>query len=353
VSGSTVSDGPVLVRVQGRLGRLTLNRPEKINALDAEMVRLVRAALARWRDDPAVAVVLIDGAGDRGLCSGGDVRALWHAMRGEGEGTPQDFWIDEYAMNAELDEYPLPVVTLMDGLVLGGGVGISTHGSVRVVTERSVVGMPETAIGLAPDVGALHLLASAPGSAGVRMALTGIKVDGPTAITCGLADHLVPSAELPTLIEILQDGTVPAFAEVPLVPVPDWVQRCWSARTVEEILERLATDPDPAAAADLALLRQMSPTALKVTLEAVHRAETMTLREVLAQDLVVSSAFARHPDLPEGIRAKIIDKDGAPRWQPAELAEVGDAEVRSYFDVPEQWRSAVRDLAGDRSARVS
>lgn len=321
----------VSVRTEGRLGHLTLNRPERINALNIAMVGVLDAALRGWVDDENVDVVLIDGAGPRGLCAGGDIREVYEGIHGRAV-APGLFWGIEYAMNGLIASYPKPVVSFMDGIVLGGGVGISAHASVRVVTERSQVGMPETAIGLSPDVGALYLLARSPGRLGVHCALTGARLDGAQAIHAGLADHLVDSAELPELARQLQSGRLPDLPVPSPGTHPSWIDSCYDAGDVETILDRLWATDDPAAQDAAATLGRMSPTAVKVTLEAIARAAGMTVDEVLDQDLRVGSHFLTSADFPEGIRAQIIDKDRNPRWSPALLSEIGRADVLSYFE---------------------
>jgi enoyl-CoA hydratase len=201
-----------------------------------------------------------------------------------------------------------------------------------VVTERSQVAMPETAIGLSPDVGALHLLARSPGRLGIHCALTGTRLDGPQAIHAGLADHFIESSGLPELARQLQSGRVPAFAAAPPAAHSGWIDNCYAATDVETIVDRLATADDPAAGAAAATLRRMSPTALKVSFEAIGRAATMTVDEVLDQDLRVGSHFLSSADFPEGIRAQIIDKDRNPRWSPAQLADVGREDVLAFFE---------------------
>ncbi|SDO93063.1 enoyl-CoA hydratase [Nakamurella panacisegetis] len=321
----------VLTRTEGRLGHLTLNRPERINALSPEMIGLASDALAAWQDDPEVDVVLIDGAGPRGLCAGGDIREVYNGMHGHGV-APGRFWAREYEMNALIAHYRKPVVAFMDGLVLGGGVGISAHAGIRVVTERSQVAMPETAIGLSPDVGALYLLARAPGGLGVHCTLTGARLDGPAAIHAGLADHLVDSADLPGLALSLRSGVVPELPAPAPGTHPGWMDTAYVADTVEGILDNLRRDRDPAAGQAADVIAAMSPTALKVALEAVRRARNMTVDEVLGQDLRVCSHFLSHPDFAEGIRAQVIDKDRNPQWSPKELGAVDRAAVLAFFE---------------------
>ena len=345
-------DEPVVIRQENHLGHITLNRPAQINALTIEMVHRVQEALARWADDPAIALVLIDGAGERGLCAGGDIRLLYQGLTGDAV-APTEFWADEYAMNSTLGHYPKPVVAYMTGITLGGGVGISGHCSVRIVTESSKVGMPETAIGLCPDVGGLYLLSRAPGELGTHAALTGARLPAPDAIYAGLADHFVPSSRLDALTEQLRQGSVPPDIGRHPAPEPElaadqgWIDECYAGNDVDVIVQRLAQRSEPGARAAAGVLSAMSPTALKVTLEATRRAAELTLDEVLEQDLRVGSRFLEHPDLAEGIRAMIIDKDRRPRWNPALLSEVSAADVASFFE-PLPPGTPTPDFAGTR-----
>ncbi|MFE7384627.1 enoyl-CoA hydratase/isomerase family protein [Streptomyces zhihengii] len=341
-------DGPVLLRTEGRAAYLTLNRPRAINALTHEMVRTAAAALDRWEHDEGVGVVVLSGAGERGLCAGGDIRAIHDDAKAGGRESVE-FWRDEYRLNARVARYPKPYVALMDGIVMGGGVGVSAHGAVRVVTERSRIAMPETVIGFVPDVGGTHLLGRAPGELGTHLALTGEAVGAGDALMLGLADHFVPSDRLPAFAAALASGEVGAavrrFAEpapgAPLAGAREWIDRCYAAGTVEEIVERLRACGEPEAKETARTLLERSPTALKVTLEAVRRARALgALEPVLEQEFRVSCAALSSPDLVEGVRARVIDKDRAPRWSPASLAEVSLAEVERHFaplDGPGVW----------------
>ncbi|MFD5764759.1 enoyl-CoA hydratase/isomerase family protein [Streptomyces sp. NPDC127049] len=329
----------VLLRTEGRAGYVTLNRPKALNALTHPMVLRIEEALTAWADDPRVEVVVIDGAGDRGLCAGGDIRAIHEDARTGGTASA-DFWRDEYRLNALIARYPKPYVALMDGIVMGGGVGVSAHGSVRIVTERSRVAMPETGIGFVPDVGGTYLLALAPGELGTHLALTGAPVGAADALLCGLADHFVPAAALPDLASELATDPVRAVLERHVTQPPpgeldaarDWIDRCYAADTAEEIVSRLrkAGRPEATRAADTLLTK--SPTAVKVTLSALRRARRLgPLERVLAQEYRVSCAALSSADLVEGIRAQVVDKDRNPRWSPATLEEVEPAVVDGYF----------------------
>ncbi|MER6677309.1 enoyl-CoA hydratase/isomerase family protein [Streptomyces sp. NPDC000983] len=330
----------VLFRTTGRAGHIILNRPKVLNSLTHDMVLRVDKALTDWEHDPAVETVVITGAGERGLCAGGDIRAIHDDAR-DGDGTASAaFWRDEYRLNARIAHYPKPYVAVMDGIVMGGGVGVSAHGSVRIVTERSQVAMPETGIGFVPDVGGTYLLALAPGELGTFVALTGAPIGASDALLCGLADHYVPSDRLGSFVDDL--AHLPAREAVArhVRPEPEgelagrreWIDACFSAGTVEEIVRRLLAHGDPAAKEAAETVLAKSPTSLKVTLAALRRARRLgPLERVLDQEYRVSCAALTTPDLVEGIRAQVIDKDRAPRWSPGALEEVTDEDVERFF----------------------
>ncbi|WP_330333719.1 enoyl-CoA hydratase/isomerase family protein [Streptomyces sp. NBC_00536] len=339
MSDEADEDNTVLVTTEGRTGRITLNRPRALNSLTRPMVLRMTAALSAWENDPEITQVLITGSGERGLCAGGDIRAI-HADARAGGTASADFWRDEYRLNARIARYPKPYVALMDGIVMGGGVGVSAHGSVRIVTERSRVAMPETGIGFVPDVGGTHLLARAPGELGTHLALTGSAVGAADALLCGLADHFVPAVRLADLAAALAAEPVadvlPRYAgpapEGDLARQREWIDHCYAAGTVEAIVDRLSRHGDPAAKETAETILSKSPTALKVTLAAVRRARALGLLErVLEQEFRVSCAALSSPDLVEGIRAQVIDKDRTPHWSPADLALVRDEDVERYF----------------------
>ncbi|MDN3258857.1 enoyl-CoA hydratase/isomerase family protein [Streptomyces sp. CSDS2] len=332
--------GPVLLRQEGRAAYLTLNRPEALNALNHVMVRRIGEALTAWEHDPAVETVVITGAGERGLCAGGDIRAVHDDAR-DGDGTASAaFWRDEYHLNARIARYPKPYVAVMDGIVMGGGVGVSAHGDVRVVTERSRIAMPETGIGFVPDVGGTHLLGRAPGELGTHLALTGAQIGAGDVLLCGLADHYLPSESLPSFLADLAARPVAEAlarheqrpARGTLADQRAWIDACYAVGTVEEIVARLFAHGGPEAKEAAETLLAKSPTSLKVTLAAIRRARRLgSLERVLDQEYRVSCAALGSPDLVEGVRAQIIDKDRRPRWSPATLAEVTDADVARFF----------------------
>lgn len=320
-----MEDAEVLFSVRGAVGHIVLNRPRAINALTQGMVTAVSAQLELWAADDSVHSVVLTGAGERGLCAGGDIVAMYRdATAGDGSAAER-FWRDEYAMDARIARYPKPFVAIMDGVTLGGGVGISAHASHRVVTERSRVGMPETTIGYVPDVGGLWLLARAPGELGTYLALSGESVGPGDAIALGLADYYVPSS---ALVGTLDARSVEALAETPPAPVllaeRAWIDEAFAGDDLSVILARLEGRP----IADV--LAAKSPTALVVTLAALRRAKSFpTLEDGLAQDLRVSLRNLASPDFAEGIRAQVVDKDRNPRWNPARVEDVTGTE--SFF----------------------
>ncbi|HEY1966770.1 MAG TPA: 3-hydroxyisobutyryl-CoA hydrolase, partial [Pseudonocardia sp.] len=342
------TENDVRIERAGLLGRIILNRPSAINALTHDMALRIDRTLCDWSTDNSVGAVLITGAGERGLCAGGDIRAIYRDAT-EGGTATLDFWRDEYRLNARIAGYPKPIVAIMHGLVMGGGVGISAHASQRIVTDGSVLAMPEVGIGLVPDVGGTWLLARAPGELGTHAALTTARLGPGEAIELGLADWYVPAEHLPALIAALsdlppgEDDPHSAVGEViqsaaslaphsTLSEARHWIDRCYAADTVEEILRRLADSPESAAASAPKEIAGKSPTALKVTLEALRRARRLgSLEAELNQELRVSARCFAAPDLAEGIRAQVIDKDRNPRWSPATLEQVSAADVTGYF----------------------
>ena len=337
---STPSDPPVLVRVEGRLGRITLNRPAAINALTGEMVALIAGALSGWAEDDTVATVLLEGTGERGFCAGGDVVAL---ARSGAAAEADAFWRAEYRLNAAIARYPKPVVALMDGLVLGGGVGLACHASHRVVTERSRVGLPETGIGFLPDVGATWVLAGAPGELGLFAALTGRHLSGPEAIELRLADALVESGDLELLAIALRDSepddVLRGFTRPP--PPSGLLERravldaALAGSDLGTMLERLDAGAEPEQAA-AEVIRSKSPTASAVTIAAIRAAASASsLEDALVTELRAATRLAAFPDFAEGVRAQLVDKDRSPRWSP------------ETDDIPDFLAPLERDLTFD------
>lgn len=329
----------VLVTVGNGIGRLTLNRPKAINSLTHHMVGEISAALKSWERDDAIEAVLVTGAGDRGLCAGGDVVAIYHDAKKGGAETRQ-FWHDEYLLNSYIGRYPKPYVAVMNGITMGGGVGISAHGSVRVVTETTKMAMPEVGIGFVPDVGGTFLLARTPGLLGVHAALTGAPFSGTDAIAMGFADHFVAHDDLDAFTATIDtEGVDAALAKHAQEPPPselmaqrDWIDLCYAGETVADIVAALRGHGAEAAGKAADLIASRSPVAASVALEAVRRAARLaTLEDVLRQEFRTSCASLRTHDLVEGIRALLIDKDKNPKWSPASLDAVTNEHIEAYF----------------------
>ncbi len=338
----------VLVTVDRGVGLISLNRPKAINSLTHPMVAAISQALTEWEHDDAVKAVVLSGAGERGLCAGGDIVEVYNSARGD-HGVASSFWWDEYLMNAQIARYPKPYVSLMDGIVMGGGVGVSAHGSVRVVTDTTKMAMPEVGIGFIPDVGGTYILSRAPGLLGIHAALTGAPFAAGDAIAMGFADHFVAHDKLTEFTEaILADGIDAALSAHTAAPPAsellaqrEWIDDCYVGETVEDIVAALRghdAGPIPGgtggtAAVDAAnLIMTRSPVSVSVALEAVRRAAKLdTLEDVLRQEYRTSCGSLRSHDLVEGIRAQVIDKDRNPKWAPPSLAAVTEADIEAYF----------------------
>jgi enoyl-CoA hydratase len=329
----------ILARVDRGVGVLTLNRPKAINSLTHSMVTAVHETLIDWEHDDDVRAVVVSGAGERGLCAGGDIVAIYHSARADGI-EARRFWRDEYLLNSYIGRYPKPYVALMDGIVMGGGVGVGAHGSIRVVTDRSKIAMPEVGIGFVPDVGGTYLLSRAPGLLGVHAGLSGAPFSGSDAIAIGFADHYVPHQALADFTETIAehgtDAALDRYAVAPpisdLVAQQIWIDECYAADTVADIVAGLrAYDAGPAKDA-ANLIDSRSPLSLSVTLEAVRRAAKLdNLEDVLRQEYRVSSSTLRTHDLVEGIRAAVVDKDRKPKWSPASVGAVNADDVEAFF----------------------
>jgi enoyl-CoA hydratase len=340
---ATVDVTAVLTRIEGGIGRITLNRPRSLNALTLGMVEAIRAALDAWAADPAVRFVLIDGAGERGLCAGGDIRALYDAALAGIASVNEAFFRGEYQLNGAIARFPKPYVALMDGLVMGGGVGVSAHGSHRVVTERSRIAMPETGIGFFPDIGATWLLSRAPWEFGTHMALTGEAIGADDAIRAGLADVHIASDRLPGLVEALRgcgasglDACLRAFATPPapglFAEAQGWIAACYAGDDVQAIIAALAADGRPAALRAAAVIAGRSPTSLAITLRALRDAAVLDdLESCLDREFRMAVIRTRQHDFIEGVRAAVVDKDRKPRWMPARLDEVKPEDVAAFF----------------------
>jgi enoyl-CoA hydratase len=332
------TEDTVVARQEGAAGTLLMNRPRALNALDQDMIGRLAAAIAAWRDDPAVRLVVLEGAGGRAFCAGGDVRRIRDlALAGDAAGV-EAFFAGEYAVNAGIANFEKPWISLIDGVCMGGGIGVSVHGSHRVVTEHALMAMPETAIALFPDVGTSYVLPRLPGALGRWLALTGARLRGAEAVEAGLATHFVPRDRLPALRAALLEGdagAVDRFAEGvapgPVAAQRAAVDRCFGANSLPGILSALEREGGDWAQEQLAILRRMSPTSLAVTFELLRRGAGLDLAGCLRMELALTRTVTRHPDFAEGVRAVLVDKTGDARWTPPAIEQIDDARIQAMF----------------------
>jgi enoyl-CoA hydratase/carnithine racemase len=320
------------------VGRILLNRPRALNALNLPMIRACAAILQTWRDDPHVDAVVIEGAGDRAFCAGGDIRVLREAQIAGDLATVDEFFAEEYALNLAIATYPKPYIALVDGICMGGGIGLSVHAPYRVATEHAGFAMPETAIGFFPDIGATFLLPRLAGALGTYLGLTGARVNGADAVHAGLATHFTPRDRLPALSAALATDGVAALAAFNQPLPPDTlaehrsaIDRCFAAETVSAIVARLAAEATPWADATLKALRHVSPSALHWTLLALRRGRDLTLKQALDAEFALTRSTMAQPDFAEGVRAMLVDKDRKPKWQPARIEDVDPARIAAVF----------------------
>lgn len=339
-----MSEAEILARVEGAVGRITLNRPKALHALNTAMCTQMSAALIGFAEDPKVAFVLLDHAeGTRGFCAGGDIRLLAESGRGDGAAADAFFRV-EYRLNHQISMFPKPYVAVLDGITMGGGFGVSVHGSHRIATEATVFAMPETAIGLIPDVGGGYVLPRLAGEIGMWLALTGLRLKGADVVQGGIATHFVPGPVLPAMKSALlaassADGVeavLPEFTTPPaaasFAPQRGLIDHCFGGDSVEDILARLGAQDDPWAAATHADLLTKSPQALKVTFRQMREGRALaSLAEALEREFRIASRCVRRHDFAEGVRALIIDKDNAPRWNPTKLEDVSADLLDSIF----------------------
>ena len=321
----------------GRAGRILLNRAKALNALDLDMIRAMTRALTDWQDDPHVHVVVIEGAGDRAFCAGGDIIALRDAQRSGNRAAADAFFREEYALNLMIARYPKPYVALIDGICMGGGIGVSVHAPYRVATEHAMFAMPETGIGFFPDIGATYFLPRLPGRIGFYMGLSGARMQGADAVHAGLATHFCLRAQLGALAKALVAdgaGALAAFAApLPVLSLGDRValDRCFGADTVVEIVRRLEAEGTDWAKRTLEMLRRASPSALCFTLKALQQGADLTLPQALDAEFALTHATMAHPDFVEGVRAMVVDKDRKPHWQPTRIEDVDPAAIDAMF----------------------
>uniref|UniRef100_A0A669EFL0 3-hydroxyisobutyryl-CoA hydrolase n=1 Tax=Oreochromis niloticus TaxID=8128 RepID=A0A669EFL0_ORENI len=336
---SSHAEPEVLLEKVGRAGVITMNRPKVLNALNLTMIRQIYPQLKKWESDNETDIVIIKGAGDKAFCAGGDIRAVTEAGK-VGDSLAQDFFREEYILNNAIGSYRKPYIALIDGITMGGGVGLSVHGRFRVATEKTLFAMPETAIGLFPDVGGGYFLPRLQGKLGLFLALTGFRLKGRDVQRAGVATHFVESKKIPDLQKELVDLKSPSAEDVSRVldsyqsqvriSCPNSV-RLFSASSVEGIVKNLKTDGSEFAKKQTETLSKMSPTSLKITLKQLQAGASLSLQDVLVMEYRLSQACMRGYDFYEGVRAVLVDKDQNPKWNPSTLEEVSDQMVEQCF----------------------
>jgi enoyl-CoA hydratase len=342
VGEDRLSDPPseILFEKRGAAGLVTLNRPQALNAVTLHMVRALTCQLAEWRHDPSITRVLLTAAGGRAFSAGGDIRALYDAGTSGRHDEMLAFYGEEYVLNTIIKHYPKPYVALIDGIVMGGGVGLSVHGSHRVAGDRFSFAMPEVSIGFFPDVGATWFLPRLPGGLGAYCALTGERLNAADGVLATIATHRVSSARWADLADALcgavsVDATLAAFAEPPgegrVAARRAAIDRLFEGNTVEDVLAALDADASEFAKATATTIRLKSPTSLKLALAQMRAGAKLSFEGCMQTEFRIVSRVIHGHDFYEGVRAVIVDKDNAPQWRPAALAEVSDAEVALHF----------------------
>lgn len=341
----------VLFEQRGHIGIITLNRPTALNALNLHMIRLIDSHLIACAGNDDIKAVIIEGAGGRAFCSGGDVKGIAQAIgTTEGNKLASDFFREEYTLNNRIHTYTKPYISLIDGIVMGGGKGISAHGSHRIVTENTLFAMPETNIGFFPDVGGGYFLPRCPGQTGLYLAMTSKRIKAIDTVYIGFGTHYVPSDKITELRDALCslpfdretdiqkdiDRTLASFtAEAPgeseIAPVRALIDECFGYDSVEKILAALEKQDHPWAQETLAALYAMSPTSLKVALRQIRTGASLDFSKVMTMEYRLSQRLVHTHDFYEGIRAALIDKDRQPKWQPAKAEEVTEAQIDAFF----------------------
>jgi len=334
-----MAESEILFERRGALGLITLNRPKALNALTRQMCLAMKAQLEAWASDDAIRTVAIRGDGERAFCAGGDIRALYESGKA---GTPYalDFWRDEYRLNAAIKHFPKPYVALLRGIVMGGGVGVSVHGCYRVADETAIFAMPETGIGLFPDVGGSYFLPRCPGRTGMYLALTGARLKTADMLQAGVATHHVAAARTDGLIALLAEGGSAQIAidtlaartsESPVTAYRAEMDRLFEVNSAEEILAGLEADFADWSHRTAAIIRAKSPTATKLAIRQIREGAQLSFDDCMRMEFRIVSRVIAGRDFYEGVRAAIIDKDQSPNWKPAALEDVSDADINSYF----------------------
>lgn len=343
-----MSDAGVVFSQTGNIGHILLNRPKALNALDLPMVDAITAQMQTWEKDPSVGAIVIEGAGEKAFCAGGDIRGIYDARKSDNPAMLDAFYRREYQLNNYIATYPKPYIALLDGITMGGGVGLSIHGRYRVVTERTMFAMPETGIGFFPDVGGGYFLPRCPGQIGMYLGLTGARLGAADCLYAGIATHGVSSDKIDDLKQALEDADLThastekvksiledfsqEFAPSPLAEDRAEIDRAFAGHSVTDIFDALDKAGTPFAEKTLKMLRQKSPTSICVTFEQLRQGADLSLTKVLKMEFRLAQRMVEKPDLFEGVRAVIVDKDHAPKWQYADIGQVDPRDVKEYFE---------------------
>jgi len=329
-----------ICRKRGAIGHITLNRPQALNALTLNMVRAISAALDEWEPDSAIKAVVVEGVGERAFCAGGDIRLLWEQGTAGDHKSQLDFWQEEYVLNVRIKRYPKPYVAVIDGIVMGGGVGVSVHGSHRIAGDGFAFAMPEVGIGFFPDVGATWFLPRLAGKTGAYLGLTGARATAGDAVVLGLADSHVSRSRIPDFVAALAAGegaeaAVARFrseaAPGPIVQNRAVIDAAFSAGSVPDILARLAADGSDFAKETARAMGRKAPLSLAVALRQMQVGAGLSFEEAMRTEFRIVSRICRGPNFYEGVRATIIDKDQKPAWKPARIEDVAAADVDAIF----------------------
>ncbi|WP_433610876.1 enoyl-CoA hydratase/isomerase family protein [Prescottella agglutinans] len=334
----------IQTRVHGSVAEIVLDRPRALNALDSSMIRDIHAALVKWRDDDAITAVLVTSSSDRAFCAGGDIKSVRQSALDRDHNAVHKFFSTEYELNALIADYPKPYIALIDGHAMGGGLGISVHGSVRVVTERAALAMPETAIGFFPDVGASYFLPRLTGATGMYLGLTGARASGADAVAAGLATHFVPSDKLDALagdLRAMQGGDAAEVDRVlarhataapasELADRQDEIDRVFGSGSLTDMVARLTGD-DVWTKTTREELTSLAPSSLWITAELVRRGAELTLAQCLDLELALGAEVTRNADFVEGVRAVLVDKDRKPSWNPPSIGDIDPEAISALF----------------------
>ncbi len=341
------SEPEILFWRRGCVGHIKFNRPKLLNALNYEMVVQIQEQLNKWKNDPKVGAIIIQGEGERAFCAGGDIRRLAEARKKEGIGYCHDFFSSEFTLNRTVSSYPKPYIAILDGITMGGGVGLSVHGHYRISTERTLFAMPETGIGYFPDVGASYFLPRCPGAIGMYLGLTGARLKPGDSLRAGIATHYIEARLIKDIIENIED--LPLTSDIgnkvdlllseyntkledeTLTSNLEAINNCFSKTSVEDILNCLGEIGDEWSRQTLLNIRQKSPTSLKVTFRQLKEGKDMSFDDCMVMELRLALRFMEGKDFYEGVRAVIIEKDNQPQWAPSHVEDVPDVEVDRYF----------------------